>query len=77
MANLVKLHNRQDHEYMLRELKSGVKKMVVFGANMESLEIVSTIRREFPKIHITVVDDNRETSIEHQYGKEVTKSLIQ
>lgn len=76
-VNLFNLHTRQDHENLMRELKNGVKKIAVMGLNMESLETVSTIRREFPKIHITVIDDSRENMIEQQYGKDVAQSLIQ
>ena len=42
---------------------------------MESLEFVSTLRREYPKASITVIDDNRESRVQSQYGKEVAKSI--
>ena len=75
--NISMMHNRQDHEKLVRELKRGIKKVTVLGANLESLELVSTIRREYPKVHITVIDENRENYLETQLGKEVAKSLIQ
>lgn len=75
--NIAMLRNRQDHENIHRELKRGIKKVTVLGVNMESLEFVSTLRREFPKVHITVIDDNREHIVQHQYGKQVADSLIQ
>ncbi len=77
MKNICILKNRQDHETILRELKHGAKKVTVLGANMESLEFVSTLRREFPKVTITVVDDNRESVIQQQYGKQVADSILQ
>lgn len=76
-SNLVLLHSKIDHDYMMREIKRGIKKMTVLGVNMESLELVSTIRREYPKIHITVIDENRETYLDVQFGKDVSNSLIQ
>jgi hypothetical protein len=77
MKNICVLNNRQDHEAITRELKRGIKKVTVVGANMESLEFVSTLRREFPKVKITVVDDNRESVVQQQYGKEVSDSIFQ
>jgi uncharacterized NAD(P)/FAD-binding protein YdhS len=76
-GNIVILNSKLDHEYMARELKQGVKRVSIIGANLESLEIVSTLRREYPKLHITVIDENRESILEAQFGKEVANSLIQ
>jgi hypothetical protein len=75
--NIVLLHSKVDHEYMARELRRGVKRVAVLGANLESLELISTLRREYPKIHITVIDENRESALETQLGKDVANSLIQ
>lgn len=77
MKNITLFNNKQDHENVLRELKRGVKKVTVVGANMDSLEFVSTLRREFPKVHISVVDENRESVVHQQYGKSVADSIVQ
>ena len=76
MKNIRILKNLDDHQAILRELKRGIKKVSIVGLNMESLEFVSTLRREFPKVHISVIDDNRETVIQQQYGKKVADSII-
>ena len=77
LKNIAMLNNRQDHQEIYRELKKGIKRVAVLGLNMQSLEFVSTLRREFPKVHITVIDDNREHFIQQQYGKSVSDSIIQ
>jgi hypothetical protein len=78
VENLVVLHSRLDHEHMAREFNRGdIKNVTVLGANLESLELVSTLRREYPRIKFTVIDENRETSLETQLGKDVATSLIQ
>lgn len=76
-VNIFQVHNKLDHESFLRELKKGVGKIAVLGANLESLELVSTLRREYPKIEITVIDENRESVLDNKFGKDVAKSLIQ
>lgn len=77
MKNISLFNTKQDHENILRELKRGVKKVTIVGANMDSLEFVSSMRREFPKVHISVLDENRESVVHQQYGKSVADSLVQ
>lgn len=74
-TNITNLENRYDHLKLRSALKS-IKKLTVVGLNMESLQFMTTIRREYPKIHITCVDDNRENILIEKYGKEVSNSLI-
>jgi hypothetical protein len=75
--NVSMLETRFDHENLKAALDSKIKNLTVFGLNMESLETISTIRREYPKVNITVIDDNIESYIQVKYGEEVAKSLIQ
>lgn len=75
-TNISFLENRVDHVNLRYRLKN-VKKLTVMGLNMESLELVSTLRREYPKVHITVIDDNSESVIHTRYGEKVAKNLIQ
>lgn len=71
------METREDHRKLRDALESKkIKNLSVVGMNMESLELISTIRREFPKVRITVVDDNRESALACKYGKEVEQALI-
>ncbi len=74
--NISFLENRVDHINLRYKLKN-IKKLTVMGLNMESLELVTTLRREFPKLHITVIDDNSESLIQLKYGEKVARNLIQ
>jgi Pyridine nucleotide-disulphide oxidoreductase len=74
--NITVLENRVDHVNLRYRLKN-IKKLTVMGLNMESLELVTTIRREYPKVHVTVIDDNSESMIHIKYGEKVARNLIQ
>jgi nitrite reductase/ring-hydroxylating ferredoxin subunit len=74
--NISFLENRVDHVNLRYRLKN-IKRLTVMGLNMESLELVTTLRREYPKLHITVIDDNSETMIQLKYGPQIAKNLIQ
>lgn len=76
MKNIAALDTRQDHEAIARELRRGLKNVTVVGLNLESLEFVSTLRREYPKVKISVVDDNRENALQTQYGKSTAEALV-
>ena len=67
---------RKDHESVKIALENGIKNLTVFGLNMESLEFVSTVRREYPKVKITLIDDNKEPIIKEKYGEKVMLGLI-
>lgn len=49
---------------------------VVFGLNWESIETISTIRREYPKIEIVVVDTNSENFIQTYFGDQVHQEIL-
>lgn len=75
--NVLQLQSMNDHRQLKNYLENGkVKQLTVHGLNMESLEVVSTIRREYPKVKVTVVDDNPENILIERYGDSIAKSLI-
>ena len=41
------------------------------------MELAATIRREYPKVKITMIDDNKSTVLVEKYGEKVANSLIQ
>lgn len=43
---------------------------------MESMELAATIRREYPKTRVTMIDDNKEPVLAERYGEKVSRSLI-
>ena len=75
--NVLQFQSMNDHRQLKTYLESSkVKHLTIHGLNMESLEVVSTIRREYPKVRITVVDDNPENILIERYGETISKSLI-
>jgi apoptosis-inducing factor 3 len=75
--NVLQFQSMNDHKQLRNYLEKGkVKHLTVHGLNMESLEVVSTIRREYPKVNVTVVDDNPENILLERYGDNISNSLI-
>ncbi len=49
--------NFGDYEKLKAGLKN-VEKLTVIGMNLKSLECVSTIKKKYPDMEVTVVDEN-------------------
>lgn len=45
------------------------------GINHESLQLASRIRMEYPRVEVTLIDENRENFMERNLGSEVYKSI--
>lgn len=45
--------------------------MLVMGMNVESLEFIEALNKEFPNINVKVVDVNKENSMTETYGPDI------
>lgn len=76
--NISYLETRKQHKELREGLEEKkIKKLAILGLNMESLELAATIRREFPKVHITVLDENRENMLMTKYGADVANAIVE
>jgi len=50
--------------------------ITLLGANIESLEVASTLRKEYPHIKINIVDENETLATEVRFGQTVSEALI-
>ena len=73
--NISYFEDRRDHVALRANLEK-IKDLTVMGLNMESLELVTTLRREYPRINVTVVDENIDNMLVTKYGKDVADSLV-
>ena len=46
------------------------------GLNLRSLETVSTIKKKYKDMEITIIDDNLKDNISREFGREVMKKMI-
>jgi len=46
------------------------------GLNLESLELAATIRSEYPKVKLEIIDCNIKSYLKKTYGSEVNKALL-
>ena len=44
--------------------------------NLKSLEIIATIRQEYPEIDIIMVDENKKNWIQNKFGDDIYKALL-
>lgn len=51
--------------------------MIVLGLNIESLEFVEAMRKEFPKVNVKVMDINNDSTLTQTYGPDITKEILQ
>ena len=69
------LRNIQDHENLKKNLEH-MKALTILGCSMKSLEVASTIRREYPQIDLYVIDENDESALESQFGESICQTFI-
>lgn len=76
--NVMTLNNIRDHKKMRHYLENGAGKVVLLGINLESLELASTIRLDYPKVEVKIIDPNQahKNYLYRTLGKEVSDSLI-
>ena len=48
-----------------------MKNFTILGCSLKSLELASTIKKEFPKLNLFVVDENDESNLYKELGEEV------
>jgi uncharacterized phage-like protein YoqJ len=60
--------NLNDYEKLKTDLKT-VSKLTVMGLNLKSLECISTIKKKYPEMEITVVDENERDRITIEFGE--------
>jgi len=53
-----------------------MKTLTILGCSLKSLEVASTIRREYPNVDLYVIDENDESSLEASYGEPIFKKLV-
>lgn len=69
--------NKVQHLKMIKFLnKYSVKNLIVFGLDQYTLEFLQSLRKEFPDIHVKVVDVERENKIFEIYGEELGKNIL-
>lgn len=56
--------------------KHTIKNLLVMGYNVESLEFIYALRKEFPDVKITVLDTQRDSQVSEHVGPEVEKAII-
>jgi NAD(P)H-nitrite reductase large subunit len=87
--NFLFLRNFADHQKLKQKLENIEKLVKIFyliknyidilsiiGCNIQSLELAATIRKEYPKIDILIIDENERTIVEEKFGMPFFQSLV-
>lgn len=53
-----------------------VKKMIVMGLNIESLQFIQAINKEFPNVGIKVMDFNRDNTVVEMLGSDIGDEIL-
>lgn len=56
--------------------KHTIKNLLVLGYNVESLEFIYALKREFPDVKLTVLDTERDSQISEHLGPEIEKAIV-
>lgn len=48
--------------------KNKIEKLLVLGYNLESLEFVEALNKQFPKIKIQVIDTDKDSPVGQHFG---------
>lgn len=56
--------------------KNTIKSLLVLGYNVESLEFIYALKREFPDVKLTVLDTERDSQISEHLGPEIEKAIV-
>lgn len=69
--------NKNEHKRMLKYLNMyPVRNMFVLGLNVESLEFIAEMYREFPEVKIKVMDFNKDNSVNEMFGPEIGAEIV-
>ena len=57
-----------------------IKKVIlktIIGANFIALETAATIRKEYPKINVHVIEENEDLALDEKLGREVADVILE
>ena len=70
------LRSKEQHQKLVSFLnRNPVRHLLVLGYNMESLEFVDALHREFPEVKVTVIDNEKDSAVAEIFGPDVEKAL--
>jgi hypothetical protein len=71
------LRSKEQHQKLLTFLnKNSIKHLLVLGYNMESLEFIEALNKEFPDIKTTVIDNEKDSTICEYLGPDIEKAIV-
>jgi len=73
--NVSFLRDIDDHK-KIKEYLDKVKNVTIIGAGIIALETAATIRKEYPKVNVHVIEENEELAIDEKLGKDVADVLL-
>lgn len=56
--------------------KHTIKSLLVMGYNVESLEFIYALKKEFPDVKVTVLDTEKDSQVSEHLGPEVEKAVL-
>ena len=72
------LRSREQHKKLNHFLNlNNINSLLVLGYNMESLEFVHEIKKEFPDIKLTIIDSQKDSSVSELVGPEIEQSIAE
>lgn len=75
-SNISFIRTVDEHKRFREFLESGkAKKITIFGMNPDSYEMVSTLRREYPELELSVVSSDKQSWTKTSYGHQVSSAL--
>ena len=70
-------YNKREHLRLMKYLNMyDVKKMIVMGLNIESLQFIQAINKEFPNVGIKVMDFNRDNTVVEMLGPDIGDEIL-
>lgn len=74
--NIMYFNQPKNHRQLKKILNTDIKKLIIMGITLESLELAATIRTEYPRVKIEFIDCNVKSYVKTVYGKEINNALL-
>lgn len=69
------LRNKHDHQRIRQKLEE-VRSVAIVGISPKSMEFCSTLKKEYPHIKVTMLDENKKCKLENKFGETIHNEML-